>query len=94
MLTSAVLIVVAVDLFPIEVFTDVASVCEFTGSRQVFREWVSGHHTRQWYELSALEHFIDNEHPDLLVHDRTSFRVDRKISLGFHCVAAMDGQDL
>jgi hypothetical protein len=42
---------------------DFAFICENTASRHGYREWIFGSRTGEWYQQSAIESFIQQEHP-------------------------------
>jgi hypothetical protein len=54
-------------------YTDRAFICENTGSRKGCREWFFGAQTRNWYNMSELEKFMQATHRDLMVHRWTSY---------------------
>ena len=57
----------------VEICRDWAFVCEYTGSRQGYREWLFGVRTGAWYRESALEAFLRAEYPGELDHKWTSY---------------------
>lgn len=57
----------------VQVYRDWAFICENTGSRNGYRQWLFGLKTGYWYERSPMEEFIQSEAPDALIHRWTSF---------------------
>ena len=60
-------------LISVPAYRDWAFICENTGSRNGYRQWVFGIKTSRWYKKSPMENFIQSEAPDALVHRWTSF---------------------
>ena len=64
---------VALVAFSIEMYRDWAFICENTGSRNGYRQWIFGPKTGHWQKTSPLEEFIQSRKPDALVHRWTSY---------------------
>jgi hypothetical protein len=60
-------------LLNVQVYRDWAFICENTGSRMGYRQWLFGFKTGQWYKQSPLEEFIQSEAPKTLIHRWTSY---------------------
>jgi hypothetical protein len=60
-------------LIGVPIYRDWAFVCENTGSRKGYRQWVFGLKTGHWYERSPMEDFIQSEAPYAFVHRWTSY---------------------
>jgi len=57
----------------VQVYRDWAFICENTGSRKGYRQWLFGLKTGHWYEKSPLEDFIQSEDPNALVYRWMSY---------------------
>jgi hypothetical protein len=77
-----VLGVAAALALPVVVYTDVAYVCENTGSKYGYREGPFGGVSERWYKASPLESFIERESPRTLVHRWTKYRGTGRNFLG------------
>lgn len=72
-LAIMVLVLVAVlALANVQVCREWAFVCEHTGSRKGYTEWMFGFRSGQWYRSSPLEDFIIVNDPNVLSHRWTS----------------------
>lgn len=66
-------LVITVLLITVPAYRDWAFICENTGSRKGYRQWLFGLETGHWYKESPLEEFIQSEVPDDLVYRWTSY---------------------
>jgi hypothetical protein len=53
----------------VQMRSEVSFGCAYTGSRYGYTISRAGHKSREWYQKSALEDFIEKKHPDELKHD-------------------------
>ncbi|HEX2854558.1 MAG TPA: hypothetical protein VHO24_15110 [Opitutaceae bacterium] len=64
------------------VYTDVGEVCEYTASHRESRFRPFGGQSRQVYHRSALETFLEREHPGQVAHRWTSYKGNGKNIFG------------
>ena len=72
-LLAVAAIATALVVFNIQVCRDWAFICENTGSRKGYRQWIFGTKTGHWYKKSPLEEFISLQDPAALAHKWTSY---------------------
>jgi|APSaa5957512622_1039677.scaffolds.fasta_scaffold164396_1 hypothetical protein len=68
--TALVAVMVAVN---IQAYRDWGFICEYTGSRQGYRQWPLHLRTGHWYKKSPLEEFITTNAPTPPVHRWKSY---------------------
>jgi hypothetical protein len=70
----------------VDVCSDRGFICENTGSRKGYRQWIFGLKTGHWYKKSPLEQFIARHDADALVHRWTSYAGTGKNVFGMSIV--------